>query len=66
MVKSTASDDAFVKKVQMATAGMAGKDPKRPKEMEGFNGYMSNNGEHAQDLASYLARSIDKKAFPVK
>jgi len=65
MIKSTASDNAFVKKVQAMTSGMAGKEPSMPKEMKNLDAYMSNTGMHAEDLGRKLTSGMDK-AYPVK
>ncbi len=56
----------FVKKVQNEQAKHAGRPPKMNAEMMDFCAYMSNDGEHAQELAREITAGIDKVAFPVK
>lgn len=57
--------DMFVKKVQAQQAAHAGRAPKMNPEMMDFCAYMSNNGEHAQELGKKLTMGLDKVAFPV-
>lgn len=58
--------DAFVKKVQSQQAKHAGRAPKMSPDMMDFCSYMSNDGEHAQELAREITGGLDKVAFPVK
>ena len=56
----------FVKKVQAQQSMNAGKSPNINPEMMDFCSYMSNNGEHAQELARKVTEGMDKTAFPLK
>lgn len=58
--------DAFVKKQQAELSKHAGVAPKLEPPMMDFCSYMSNNGEHAQEVARDLTMGLDKVAFPVK
>ena len=58
--------DAFVKRQQAQLDKYAGKNPNLREENMEFNAYMSNNGEHAQEMARELTAGLDKVAFPVK
>lgn len=58
--------DAFVKKVQNEQAKHGGRAPNMSPDMMDFCSYMSNNGEHAQELAREITAGLDKVAFPVK
>lgn len=58
--------NAFVKKVQMETAKMAGRPPEVKQEAMEFDSYMCNNGMHAQEFGRELTKGLDKEAFPVK
>lgn len=66
MESEHSSKDAFVKKQQAELNKYAGKNPKLKAESMEFSSYMSNNGEHAQELARDLTKGLDKTAFPVK
>jgi hypothetical protein len=57
--------NAYVRREQEVMKSMMGERPRVPAEMERFDAYMSNNGEHAQDFCEKLTAGIDKKAFPV-
>ena len=59
------SNNAFVKKEQMKMKSRMGNRPGAPREMEEFNAYMSNDGEHAKEFARDLCRGMDD-AFPLK
>ena len=59
-------NNAFVKKQQAELAKYAGDAPKLEPEMMDFCSYMSNNGEHAQEVARDVTKGLDKVAFPVK
>lgn len=56
----------FVKKVQSEQDKHAGRAPKMNGAMMDFNAYMSNNGEHAEELARDITAGLDKVAFPVR
>lgn len=58
--------DNFVKRVQNEQARHGGRAPKMMPEMMEFDAFMSNNGEHAQELAREITPGLDKVAFPVK
>jgi hypothetical protein len=58
--------NAFVKKVQMEQDRHAGRIPNMKPDMLDFCSYMSNNGEHAQELAKDITKGLDPVAFPVK
>lgn len=60
------ANNAFVKKVQAEQARHAGRVPNMNPEMMDFCSYMSNDGEHAQELARDATMGLDKVAFPVK
>lgn len=63
--KMVQTNNAFVRAEQAKLRSMMGGRPKLKREMEEFNAYMSNDGEHAQEFARDLTRSIED-AFPVK
>lgn len=60
------SSNEFVKSEQAKLKAKAGKDPKMSSEAMKFDGYMCNNGEHAQEFGRELTKGLDKEAFPVK
>ena len=60
------SKDAFVKKQQAELSRHAGRAPRMNGEMMDFCSYMSNNGEHAQELAKEVTKGLDNVAFPVR
>lgn len=60
------ANNAFVKRVQNEQARHAGREPRLEGKSLEFNAYMSNNGEHAQELAKDITVGLDKVAFPVK
>jgi hypothetical protein len=66
MESEHSATNSFVKKVQAAQAKHAGRPPKMNGEMMDFCSYMSNNGEHAEELAKDITAGLDKVAFPVK
>lgn len=58
--------NSFVKNKQNELAKYAGKIPNLKPESMHFNSYMSNSGEHAEELARSMTSGLDKVAFPVK
>jgi hypothetical protein len=60
------SNNQFVKKVQAEQARHGGRIPNMPMEAMEFDAYMTNNGEHAQELVQKVTMGMDKVAFPVK
>ena len=60
------SNNAFVKKQQAELSKYAGEAPRLEPEMMDFCSFMSNNGEHAQEVARDITMGLDKVAFPVK
>ena len=63
--KMVQSNNAFVKAEQMKMKSKMGNRPGAPREMEEFNAYMSNDGEHAQEFGRKLCAGMED-AFPLK
>jgi len=59
------SNNAFVKAEQAKMMKKMGDRPVMKKEMEQFNAYMSNDGDHAKSFARGLTKGLDD-AFPLK
>ena len=66
MKNDVMSNNAFVKREQERMKSMMGDRPAQKAECYKFNAYMSNDGEHAEELARKVTKGIDEKAFPVK
>jgi hypothetical protein len=60
------ANDEFVKRVEAEQSRHGGRIPNINPEMMDFCSYMSNNGEHAQELARDITKGMDKVAFPLK
>ena len=60
------ASNAFVKKNQNEQKKMFGKEPILPAEYKKFDACMTNEGDHAKELARNLTKGLDKDAFPVK
>lgn len=63
--KMVQSNNAFVRAEQAKLKDKMGNRPMMKKEMEEFNAYMSNDGEHSKEFARKLCKNLED-AFPLK